>query len=102
WHISKERACPCVQNPRAGLVLNTRTCSFFADMPTRIVNPYGSRSLKQMRGLGDVVERMAAPIANALKLDCHDKETGELKKESPCGKRKDKLNKVFPFNSKPE
>jgi hypothetical protein len=44
-------------------------------------------------GLGDRVERLAKPIAKALRLPCLD-EKSQLKPESPCAKRRDKLNEL--------
>lgn len=41
--------------------------------------------------LGDKVERAVKPIAKALGLPCLDKD-GNLKPDSPCAKRRDKLN----------
>jgi len=49
-----------------------------------------------IRGLGDLVEWIAKPIAKRLKLKCLD-EKAQLKPESPCAKRKAKLNKAFPI-----
>lgn len=46
-------------------------------------------------GLGDIVGGIATPIARALKLDCIDKSTGELKPESRCQKRKNWLNSLI-------
>jgi hypothetical protein len=43
-------------------------------------------------GMGDVVERVAKPIAKALKLPCLDG-NGRLKPESGCARRKAALNK---------
>jgi len=43
------------------------------------------------RGLGDVIEVFAKPIAKALKLPCLD-DQDRLKPESPCAKRRDALN----------
>jgi len=45
------------------------------------------------RGLGDIVESLAKPIAKALKFSCLD-ENQNLKPESPCAKRRDMLNKI--------
>jgi len=45
-------------------------------------------------GLGDVVAKIATPIARALKMDCIDKSTGELKPDSNCAQRKQTLNKL--------
>jgi hypothetical protein len=42
-------------------------------------------------GLGDMVERAAHPLAVALKLPCLD-EKQQLRPESPCGRRRAKLN----------
>lgn len=50
-----------------------------------------------MRGLGDVVERAVKPVARALNLDCLDKATGALKPTSRCAKRRDAMNRAFPF-----
>lgn len=55
-----------------------------------------SRSTSSPAGLGDVVERIAKPIARALNLPCLDSNYS-LKPESPCAKRRDTLNKMFPF-----
>lgn len=44
--------------------------------------------------LGDAVASVATPIARALKLNCIDKKTGQLKPESRCQKWKDSLNKI--------
>jgi hypothetical protein len=44
-------------------------------------------------GFGDMVERLAHPIAVALKLPCLD-EQQKLKAESPCGKRRAYLNRL--------
>ena len=43
-------------------------------------------------GLGDIVEKLVHPIAVALKLPCLEK--GKLKPQSPCAKRRDRLNKL--------
>lgn len=53
------------------------------------------------RGLGDLVERVAKPIAKALRLPCLD-ENHNLRPESPCAKRRDRLNKAFPFGQNPK
>ena len=44
--------------------------------------------------LGDMVAQVATPIARALGLDCIDKQTLQLKAESPCAKRKRLLNQL--------
>jgi hypothetical protein len=41
--------------------------------------------------LGNAVEKIARPIAQVLNLPCHD-ETGQLKPESGCAKRRNTLN----------
>jgi hypothetical protein len=46
------------------------------------------------RGLGDMVSKVATPIARALKLPCVDRATGELRQESGCAKRKAMLNQL--------
>lgn len=45
------------------------------------------------RGLGDIVETLAKPIAKALRMKCLD-ENGNLKPNSRCGKRKQFLNRI--------
>ena len=42
--------------------------------------------------LGDAISTIATPIAKAVGADCIDKETGQLKPESGCAKRRQKLN----------
>lgn len=42
--------------------------------------------------LGDTIATVATPIARALKMDCIDPETNQLRPESPCAKRKQMLN----------
>jgi len=44
-------------------------------------------------GLGDIVEKLAKPIAKALGLGCLDK-AGKLKPESGCAKRRDAMNRL--------
>lgn len=42
---------------------------------------------RKSKGLGDTVEKLLKPIAKALKLEnC-----------SPCKRRKNRLNKAFPY-----
>lgn len=43
--------------------------------------------------LGDLAEKIAKPVAKALKLPCVNKD-GNLRPESGCGKRKEKWNKI--------
>ena len=45
-------------------------------------------------GLGDVIHKVALPIARALNLNCVDKSTGQLKPESKCAQRRAALNKI--------
>jgi len=52
----------------------------------------------KMRGLGDLVHRVALPIARALGLNCVDKTTGQLKPDSRCQQRRNALNAAVPFN----
>lgn len=44
-------------------------------------------------GLGDLIHKVALPIARALGLPCVDKETGKLKSESRCAKTRRELNR---------
>jgi len=46
-----------------------------------------------VRGLGDIVELLAKPIAKALGLPCLDKHN-RLRPESPCAKRRNALNRA--------
>jgi hypothetical protein len=43
-------------------------------------------------GVGDIVGKVATPIARALKMACIDETTSDLKPDSPCAKRKQWLN----------
>lgn len=53
---------------------------------------YAARLLNRRRiRLGDMVEALAKPIAKALRLSCLD-ENNRLRAESPCAKRRDRLN----------
>jgi hypothetical protein len=45
-------------------------------------------------GLGDIIHKVALPIAKAFKLDCVDKTTGQLKPDSKCAQRRAALNKI--------
>ncbi len=47
------------------------------------------------RGLGDLVEKLAKPVAKALKRPCI-KQDGTLRPESACAKRRRLLNKLVP------
>lgn len=62
-----------------------------------MIKVYNAFPENKPRGLGDVVEKIAHPIAKAMGLPCIDKETDSLKPESPCAKRRDWLNKNFPM-----
>ena len=44
-------------------------------------------------GLGDLVEKVAKPIAQALGMDCLDKD-GNLKPDSKCAGRRDRMNRA--------
>ncbi len=57
------------------------------------------RGWHNVRGVGDVIEQIAKPIAVALKLDCLD-EKKQLKPESDCAKRRERMNKSLPFTPK--
>lgn len=48
------------------------------------------------RGLGDLVEKAVKPVAKALQLPCLDPQTGQLKPESGCAKRRAALNRILP------
>ncbi len=45
-----------------------------------------------MLDIGDKIASVATPIARALKLDCIDPETNQLRPESGCAKMRDNLN----------
>lgn len=51
----------------------------------------------RVTGLGDIVAKVATPIARALDLPCIDKETNKLRPESGCAKRQQALNEKFPI-----
>jgi hypothetical protein len=48
----------------------------------------------QTLGLGDLVSKVATPIASALGLDCIDPATKQLRPDSKCHHRKTKWNKL--------
>lgn len=48
------------------------------------------------RGLGDAIEALVKPVAVALRLPCLD-QAWRLKANSPCARRRDALNRAFPF-----
>lgn len=54
---------------------------------------------REIRGLGDIVERAVKPIAKMLRLPCLDKD-GTLRPASPCAKRRNALNKLVPLKGK--
>ncbi len=45
-----------------------------------------------MKNLGDAIASVATPISRALKMDCIDPETQQLRPESGCAKMRDNLN----------
>lgn len=47
-------------------------------------------------GLGDAVAAIATPIARILGLPCVDPATKQLRPDSPCAKRKARLNAAVP------
>jgi hypothetical protein len=55
--------------------------------------PITSVPPRRRRRLGDLVERLAKPVAVALKLPCLQPD-GALKPDSPCAKRRDALNQI--------
>ena len=72
--------------------------------------PASTRSLKKPvllpkpkgMGLGDLIASVATPIARALKMDCIDGQTLDLKPDSECAKRKAEANKIrikLPFSA---
>ncbi len=56
---------------------------------------YNGKVMTDEYRLGDAVASVATPIARALKLSCIDPKTKQLKPESRCKKRKDKLNALL-------
>ncbi len=52
---------------------------------------------KQMRGMGDLVERITEKTGIKAVVDKVAEKTG---KDCGCGKRRDKLNKAIPFGGK--
>ena len=56
--------------------------------------------MSESKGLGDSVERLAMRLKIKQLLEARKKRTG---KDCGCSKRRDKLNKMFPYkNSKNE
>lgn len=54
------------------------------------------RASRQIRGVGDIVEKLVKPIAVMFKMYCLD-ENKELKPESDCAKRRDRANEILPL-----
>lgn len=54
--------------------------------------PRWARAALSTVKLGDKVHAVAKPVAIALKLNCIDPETRQLRIESPCAKRRAKWN----------
>tara|TARA_R110002020_G_scaffold298196_2_gene513995 strand:- start:386 stop:562 length:177 start_codon:yes stop_codon:yes gene_type:complete len=56
--------------------------------------------MSESKGLGDSIEKLTRRLKIKQLLDARKKRTG---KDCGCSKRKDKLNKIFPYkNSKNE
>ena len=54
---------------------------------------------KMKPGIGDYISKFATPIAYALRLDCVDRATRQLKPDSDCARRRDALNRLFKRNA---
>lgn len=78
-------SCPTPCRPLPPVFDLTKTCP----LPV----PRWDKIEVEKLGLGDWVERLAKPIARMLKLDCLD-EKDQLKPESDCAKRRDRLNRL--------
>lgn len=57
------------------------------------MKPIPRVSAKKYRGLGDVVERLAKPLARAIDRIAHTR----ISTCTGCAKRRDSLNKLFPL-----
>lgn len=58
---------------------------------------YPKRPISRLRGLGDLVEVVAKPVARAI-----DRAAGtNIRNCEGCAKRKEALNKFMPLNSPP-
>ena len=60
-----------------------------------IVN-YKSNYMEKSKGLGDSIEKITKPTGIKKVVDTVNKIT---KKPCNCGKRKDNLNRLFPYNN---
>ena len=79
--------------------ISTGTCEYCLKNNLLGKHLLTSKSTKEpIRGLGDVIAKVATPIARVLNLPCVDKETKQLRQGSPCAKRKEALNQKVPFN----
>lgn len=54
--------------------------------------------MKQSKGLGDTIEKITT--ATGIKAVVHQVATAVGKKDCGCNKRKEALNKAFPYNYK--
>lgn len=66
-------------------------------MPVRRIKLFGPQRWRDVRGAGDVIEKLVHPIAKAMKSPCIDPETDRLKPSSPCGQRAAKMNNALPI-----
>ena len=73
--------------------INKCALNFYGGTPSTSVCEACIVNNQNKPGLGDIIERLAKPIAVALRLPCLD-ENKNLRPESPCAKRRDALNKL--------
>jgi hypothetical protein len=70
---------------------------FALEQPSPVV-PCGFQTQYTKEGrpilLGDLVSKFATPIARLARMNCIDKTTGQLKPESGCAQRRDRLNRL--------
>ena len=62
-----------------------------------IANKLNFPQKNKIKGLGDVIAKVATPVARVLKMNCIDPVTKQLKPDSGCSKRKNSINKAIPF-----
>ncbi len=65
-----------------------------SDLPNHA--PLQKEGTPHLFGFGDMVASIATPVARILRLPCIDPATNQLRLESPCAKRKAKMNQMVP------
>ena len=69
---------------------------FKGDKRTKAYKDWKKKYNKESKGVGDTVEKITKATGIKKVVETVSKVTG---KDCGCGKRKDKLNRLFPYNT---